>query len=511
MSPCINAFIRLFWYARQATPARSHSCDRVTVDDRMTGQGDTGPRLTHATLQRGYIWVALAMALWAGFPIGAHLAAVLGFGFPVGRGFGSFVQLHGHVQLVGWTGLFIMGISLYFLPRLAGVPLAQPRWPVWILWLMAVGLGLRSIGQVVVPYLVYSPWLAPVVWLVAGSGLLEWVGVGLYTILLLRTVRGVGDSQRPALLAVRPYVGMMLAGWVLYACLNLGLLGHMALQRSVVVHQAWYQFAVQSFIGLVLLPVAWAFSIRTLPLYLGLALPGWPVRGMAFVYLAALILQVLPTAPPLAELAPRVMSDLTSLGTLLKGSVILWFVWQLDVLTRHREPRPLHGQRHQEPARRLAPAPHGAFGRFERLVYAAYVWLVLAACGEVISGAAVLLGRSRLGMGNTVRHMYLLGFSTMLIFGMAVRMLPGFFQQRRVARPALVNATFWLGNAATVCRVLLFVLPPVILQGVPAGIEMARSAFAVSGLLGLAAVWCLAANVWQTATQVQHSHGSRAH
>ena len=474
----------------------------------MTVQGDTGPRLTQATFPRGYIWVALAMALGAGFPIGAHLAAVLGFGFPVGRGFASFVQLHGHVQLVGWTGLFIMGISLYFLPRLAGVPMAHPRWPAWILWLMAVGLGLRSIGHIVVPYLIDSPWLDPVVWLVAGSGLLEWGGIGLYIILLLRTVRGVGDiSNRPALLAVRPYIGIMLAGWALYACLNLGLLGHMAMHRSVVVHQAWNQFAVQGFIGLVLLPVALAFSIRTLPLYLRLAVPDWPVRGTAYAYLLALVMQVLPTAPPFAELAPRTMSDLTSLGMLLKGGVILWFVWQLDVLMHRREPRPLHRQRQPEPARRPEPLPHGAFGRFDRLVYAAYVWLVLAAFGEVVAGAAALLGQSQPGMGNTVRHMYLLGFSTMLIFGMAVRMLPGFFQQRRVARPALVNATFWLGNAATVCRVLLFVLPLVILQRVPESVGIARSAFAMSGLLGLAAVWCLAVNVWQTAARAHHGHG----
>jgi uncharacterized protein involved in response to NO len=472
------------------------------VDYRVTVQGDTGPRLTPATFPRGYIWVALAMALGAGFPIGAHLTAVLGFGFPVGRGFASFIQLHGHVQLVGWTGLFIMGISLYFLPRLAGVPIAHPRWPAWILWLMGVGLGLRSIGHIVVPYLSDSPWLDLVVWLVAGSGLLEWGGIGLYVILLVRTVRAVGDmSNRPALLGVRPYIGMMLAGWVLYACLNLGLLGHMALHRSAVVHQAWNQFAVQGFIGLVLLPVAFAFSIRTLPLYLRLAVPDWPVRGTAYAYLAALALQVLPTAPPLAKLAPRITSNLTSLSTLLKGGVILWFVWQLDVLTRRREPRPMQRQRHPEPARRPEPLPHGAFGRFERLVYAAYVWLVLAAFGEVVAGAVALLGQPGLGMGNTVRHMYVLGFSTMLIFGMAVRMLPGFFQQRRVARPALVNATFWLGNTATVCRVLLFVLPPVILQGVPASLEMARNAFAVSGLLGLAAVWCLAVNVWQTAAK----------
>jgi hypothetical protein len=43
--------------------------------------------------------------------------------------------------------------------------------------------------------------------------------------------------------------------------------------------QGWNAFAVQVFLGLVLLPVALAFSVRTLPLYLRLAVPDWPVRG----------------------------------------------------------------------------------------------------------------------------------------------------------------------------------------------------------------------------------------
>jgi len=82
--------------------------------------------------------------------------------------------------------------------------------------------------------------------------------------------------------------------------------------------------------------------------------------------------------------------------------------------------------------------------------------------------------------------------------GMAVRMLPGFLHKRQVASPFLVAATFWLGNAAALGRVLPFVLPSVVLQGVPASASIARIAFALSGLLGLAAIWCLAVNLWKT-------------
>ncbi len=97
----------------------------------------------------GYIWVALATAICAGFAIGAHLSFVIGYDFSLGEGFYSFIQTHGHVQLVGWAGLFIIGVSLHLIPRLASVPLTHPHWIPRILWLMTTGLLLRAIGHTV--------------------------------------------------------------------------------------------------------------------------------------------------------------------------------------------------------------------------------------------------------------------------------------------------------------------------------------------------------------------------
>jgi uncharacterized protein involved in response to NO len=465
------------------------------------GEAESGPR--QAAFQPGFVWAALAVALGAGFAIGAHLTFVLGFGLPVGKGFASHVQTHGHVQLVGWAGLMIMGISLHFIPRLAGVPLARPHWPGRILWLMVLGLSLRSVGQSAAPYLTQHGLFVPVIWLTAVSGVLEWSGILLYVRLLIHTFRRARRAgQRPALRAVQPYFGMMVTGWLLYGCLNLVLLVWMALETGAVVHPAWNHLAIESFIGLVLLPVAFAFSVRMLPLYLRLAVPDWPVRGTAYAYLVALTAQVLPGTPPFRALAPQVALSLTNLGMLLKGVVILWFVWQLDLLTRRRAPwtvrRQLHPGSERRPTRPGLP-DYGEFGGFEGLVYAAYVWLVLAAGCESVAGLTALVGRSFFVSSTAVRHMYVLGFVTLLILGMAVRMLPGFLDQRRVASTALVAATFWIGNATVVCRVLPFVLPPMVLQHVPGSATMARTAFAISGLLGLAAIGCLAVNLWKTA------------
>ncbi len=106
----------------------------------------------------GFIWAALSIALTMGFAIAAHLAFVIGFDFPLGQGFASFIQVHGHAQLLGWTGLFIISISLHFIPRLIGTPIDQPRLVHWVLGLLVSGLIVRGLAQSAVPYLQNSPF-----------------------------------------------------------------------------------------------------------------------------------------------------------------------------------------------------------------------------------------------------------------------------------------------------------------------------------------------------------------
>src|SRR5262245_52739612 len=205
-------------------------------------------QIPQAQFHIDYIWVALAAALFIGFAVGAHVAAVIGFDFPLGPGFYSFVQVHGHVQLVAWAGLFIIGISLHFIPRLAGVALAYPRWIGRILWLIASGLILRSLGQCVMPYILNGAFFVPVAWLVVISGALEGLGICLYSALLFATGRHIEDlGRRSAFLQVAPFFLMMLAGWIIYIGFNFGLLVEMAVNRSVVVLQAWNEFAIQAF------------------------------------------------------------------------------------------------------------------------------------------------------------------------------------------------------------------------------------------------------------------------
>ena len=448
--------------------------------------------MPHASFDRRYVWAACAMALGSGFAIAGHMSFILGFSFAPGPGYVSFVQTHGHVQLVGWAGLLIIGISLHVMPRMAGAPLAYPQWRSWILWLLVGGLALRAAGHPLVAYMPAGPALAIVLGTVALSGALELLGIGLYIALMRRTIAGaLGQPERPALQPIRPYMQSLLLGWLLYAIFNLVLVTAMAWRGHMAVDAWWNDIAIRCFVSFVLLPVAFAFSVRFLPLYLRLTAPTWPVRRVAYVYLLGAGLHVVA----LALSQPTLMQA----GRLVKAAGILWFVWRLGIFTRgylawlgpasSRRPRP---SRQSDEAR-------DAFGAFEALIVSAYIWLTLAAAGELLSSLGRWTGVSV--NPDALRHLYLMGFTTLLIFGVAVRMLPGLMQARRIAYPSLVGATLWLGNAAVIGRIALIGLPGAMWQTLPPwAVQAARVAFACSGILALLAVFGVALNVWRTAS-----------
>ena len=463
-----------------------------------SAQTDSASKPRQAQFQISYIWVALAAAIFGGFALAAHLSFVIGYNFPLGTGFATYIQLHGHIQLIGWAGLFIVGISLHFIPRLAGAPVAGPEWIARLPWLIGGGILLRFVCHPLLPYFSAGATFTTLSWLVVASGAVQWYGILIYATLLIATVVGMPKrSRRSPLIAVRPFFGMMIAGFLVYTSLNLIGLIQMALSGGVAIDQGLNEVAIQVFIDLTLLPVAFAFSIRMFPLYLRLPAATWPVRRIAYLYLLSFCLSRVSILP--IDLG-QIVVYVANAGVLLRGGVILWMVWKLDILTRMRKPWTAHRTLQPAPDRRPTRPKipdYGEFGRFERLIYAAYTWLVLGAFLEMLISGVALFGHTILISIDVPRHTYMLGFITNLILGMSVRMIPGFMKKRRLASTKLVDATFWLMNIATVGRLLPLILPSAVFEVNSAAVA-SESAFALSGALGLSAVICLAVNLWAT-------------
>ena len=459
------------------------------------------PKAKQAEFQVNYIWMALVVAIFGGFALAAHLCFVMGFDRSLGDGFASFIQIHGHLQLIGWAGLFIIGISLHVIPRLSSVPISQPQWIPRLLWLIGIGLLLRFISHSIFPYLDHDFFFILLSWITAASGLLEWYGLLIYLALLVGTIVSIPKADRkPPLMAVRPYFGMMMIGFLLYATIHAVLLLQMAWQGNVVVGQTWNEVSIHIFIGLVLLPVAFGFSIRMLPLYLRLPVPDWHVRRVAYVYLIGFLCQIQEMLP--INFLSNLGGYISSVGVLVKAGTILYVVWKLDVLTRRQEPsiphRDLQSSSGQQPKRK-AIQEHGEYGRFGWHIYAAYGWLVFGALAEMLIGGFGILRLPLAISSDVVRHIYLLGFITNLIMGMAVRMVPGFLKKRRIASVKLIDGTFWLTNLAVVGRVVPLLVPLVLYDVSETMDTIAQAAFGLSGILGLLATICLAINLWKTA------------
>lgn len=69
-----------------------------------------------------------ALLLDAGFGFGfaAVLTLTSALAVPLGPWWPALAQAHGHLQLYGWAGLFVLGVAFHFLPRLRGTPLTAP-------------------------------------------------------------------------------------------------------------------------------------------------------------------------------------------------------------------------------------------------------------------------------------------------------------------------------------------------------------------------------------------------
>jgi heme/copper-type cytochrome/quinol oxidase subunit 1 len=118
---------------------------------------------------------------------GAYLLLRIAFS---GDGFravgGHDVNAHGHAQIFGWVGLFVMGFAYQAFPRFKHTSPSHPRLALATLGLMLAGIVGRSACE---PFAGAWPWLAAPA--VAASAL-EVAAVALFAGIILATWRASG-------------------------------------------------------------------------------------------------------------------------------------------------------------------------------------------------------------------------------------------------------------------------------------------------------------------------------
>jgi hypothetical protein len=417
------------------------------------------------------ITMSLAIAILGGFPLG--ILAALGGGRDVGLGFRwpAVVQGHAHLQLVGFVGLFIVGMAYHILPRFKGTALALPRLALPSIVLLAAGSVLRVVAQ---PWADAEPFAA----LLVLSGVLELSGAVVFTAIVIATMRGTPRKNYDRYLIVG-------ASWFVAASLaNLILLIEVALERTTFVPASrsapLLEMYLLGFISVFILGV----SVRVLPHFLSLRPPA--VRYLTpalFIFNAGLVVLVgAGWLDAYSSWSRPQWLEAVAASALAVAAVL--FVWALN----------LHRRSVREPT---GPPP----GRHELLIRTAYVWLLVAVGIELFYAARGALGdfRPDFLQDGAARHALALGFITQMIFGVGSRALPAFAGKRLYSQRLVLVVWFTL-NAAVLMRVghALF----------PWGGAMFRfDHIAAAGGIALLASIAFSYNIWRT-LRARRRHGA---
>jgi hypothetical protein len=389
--------------------ARAHGVDEPTLL-RELEQATAAPRSVSSgvattreipeiadTIYRRYFLAGIAVVLSAGASWGTWLLWTIGPN-------GSFravsvhaINAHGEAQIFGWVGLFIMGFAYQAFPRMWQTTLIAPRLAVVAFGLMVAGLFVRTAGISAA-----ESWTSAAPVALAG-GLMEIAAVSLFAGQLLVTFRTSGA-------AVEAYVGFVVAALFWFI-----------LSSVFSVWHSWQTMTAPSLDALIWSIATYQAPLRDLQIH-GLALTmilGVSLRMLPAVYGLPRIKERrawwalgLLTAAVVGETVAFLVYRWTGNRLIAGGLVPTWAIMTLAVLMISL------------PWRLWRPMPEP--DRTGKFVRAAYAWLPVSLVMLLLMnlyGHLVGLGFSHAYFGAT-RHAITVGFITLMIMGMAGKVVP---------------------------------------------------------------------------------------
>jgi uncharacterized protein involved in response to NO len=363
----------------------------------------------------------------------------------------GWIQAHGHAQIFGWIGTFILGIGFYSIPKLRRMnPFAlRAAWVCWALW--TLGVSLRWLTGV---YLWQWRVVLPV------SAVLEIIAFSIF----FYSVSGhrPQDSGKQKLEEWVFVVIAASAGLLLTLLVNLGASVFLACRGNSPDLPAQFdqRFLVLQTWGC-LVPFVWGFSSKWLPVFLGLR----PVRGRVLLLAVAV-----NSVGVLAAMAGWMKSAVL----LLLGGIIV-AVWALRFLEHTQQPAKVKGV-------------HASFPLFVRL---AYFWAIVAAALGIWASSV----EDSHGIWGASRHALTVGFLATMVFSVGQRILPAFSGMRLLFSTKLMFLAMLTLTVGCLLRVSSEILA---YQGFA---HWAWSCLPVSALTEMTAVTLFAVNLFATFAQ----------
>jgi hypothetical protein len=358
----------------------------------------------------------------------------------------GWVQAHGHAQIFGWLGTFILGIGYYTIPRLRlSRYSATAAWTTYILW--TAGVAMRwAVGS--------WPWNWRILFPLAG--ILEAAAVAIFCVSVYLARPRAEDRAWHASVKI-----IAAAGWAMLIAVTVGAIESILVARSGASPVFPFDFN-QRYLVLItwgfIVPFIWGFSTRWLPPLLGLP----KTRKGGF----------LPAAVLLFAGAAIALN-----GDLLLSAVILLVASAVFIASlRLWEPS------EREPKLRGVHASTPAFLRI------AYAWLVIAAGLGIVAAALPLPN----GYAGASRHALTVGFFAVMVFSIGPRILPAFFNVRRLWSTRLMATVLLTINVGCLMRVSSQILAYEGISGI------AWSLLPLSAIIEMIAVFLFALNMMMT-------------
>jgi hypothetical protein len=381
---------------------------------------------------RRFFIAAIAVVLSVGAAWGAWLLLRIGAS---GRFAGASlhqINAHGHAQVFGWVGLFVMGFAYQMFPALWQRRLAAPACLPFVFGAMLTGIAIRTVAMAAVG----ASWAVPGVMM---GGALEIGAIALFVAQLALTWRASFARNQPYL----RYVGTALAFFVIQAVFDVWhTRGTMiASDRSSLIWQvATYQAVLRDLQihGFALLMVL-GVSMRVLPRFFGV--PEVTARRAALAWR-------LIVGGILGEVTLFLLYRFTGRHVIAAGLLVPWMMLAGGALSLTAVFRPWR------------PFPRA--DRSAKFVRAAYLWLLASFALLLllpVFQAATHTPFSHAYYGS-IRHAITVGFVSQMILGIAAFVVPGLRRVPRAGLPPLWGP-FVLLNVGCFLRVTLQALTDV--------------------------------------------------
>lgn len=356
-----------------------------------------------------YIGTGIAFMLFPGTLIGVLNLLKISAAHASSSADAAWIQAHGHAQLFGWIGTFILGVGFYAIPRMR-MSRFEP-WTGWVTWaIWTAGVTLRWAGGM-------FEWHWHITVPLGASLELVAVLVFVNAVFLTRPRPAAGsDPWRTSVLLIdASAVGLV-------ATVAANLFESFRISSEAAAPLFPYEYD-QRFLALAtwgfIVPFMWGFSTRWIP----------PLLGLRKSFKRAM---------------------LPALGVLYAGVAMIWFDMPLagyatvfiacagfTIAMRIDEP----------PAKE--PKFRGVHESIKFFIRAAYAWLSIAALLAMVSSTRPQPN----GYVGASRHALTVGFMVLIVFAVGPRVLPAFIGVRRLWSPNLMFAALALATVGCAIRV----------------------------------------------------------